>query len=315
MLDDIPIICIPSLKRSSFSTTTDFMMITTFDINARAPRMEDAGGNDAADVVVVTGPGEGLDGRVEHDAVVDSVAVLLVDQRRVDRVLPSRRPRNPSTRGYRPPPPSGSACTRGCDTRSCRCRWPCTGRRRKRWCWCGGCTSPFSRRRRRFPPPRGECDEGERRSRVGFDPRQAVSLGGEGLDDVGQDVIAPRVFVAAVRVSQARVGAQLSHGRRGVVRPAVVDLVLLVVDAGEPGGSGAVPDERRERGVVVHHRFGRRVHPPHVSHPIARKKLPAQLSTYELRGPLQIKFIAALFAMRVASGVAGATSSLYPSTQ
>ena len=40
MLEDIPIICIPSLKRSSFSTTTDFMMITTFDINARAPRME-----------------------------------------------------------------------------------------------------------------------------------------------------------------------------------------------------------------------------------------------------------------------------------
>ena len=55
--------------------------------------------------------------------------------------------------------------------------------------------------------------------------------------------------------------------------------------------------------------------PPHVSHPIAFKKLPAQLSTYELRGPLQIKFIAALFAMRVASGVAGATRSLYPSTQ
>ena len=40
MFDDIPIICMPSRNRSSFSTTTDFMMITTFDINARAPRME-----------------------------------------------------------------------------------------------------------------------------------------------------------------------------------------------------------------------------------------------------------------------------------
>ena len=36
----IPIICIPSRRRSSFSTTTDFMMMTTLDMNASAPMME-----------------------------------------------------------------------------------------------------------------------------------------------------------------------------------------------------------------------------------------------------------------------------------
>ena len=55
--------------------------------------------------------------------------------------------------------------------------------------------------------------------------------------------------------------------------------------------------------------------PCHVWHPMDLTKLPAQLSTYSDRGPLQIKFIAVLVAMRVASAEAGATSILYPSTQ
>ena len=39
MLLDMPIICMPSLKRNSFSTTTDFMMITTLLMNASVPMM------------------------------------------------------------------------------------------------------------------------------------------------------------------------------------------------------------------------------------------------------------------------------------
>ena len=39
MLLDMPIICMPSRNLSSFSTTMDFMMITTLLMNARVPMM------------------------------------------------------------------------------------------------------------------------------------------------------------------------------------------------------------------------------------------------------------------------------------